>query len=214
MGCKATGKRLQTGCKTVVVPPQLTKGCARGDRSGGPAGSSLTPRERRRNLVLVCDQGCDAVGALPTQVLLAGAHERQADAATTVISEHDEPVHVPPPAVPRGDQRAHERAVGIGDEQAPGCLGEQPVDIFDPVGSRCVRTARPLPQVENRRRLGGLGGANGVFLLAQADTVAEPGPSGSRSATLPWPSRRLSADFRSRMIASVTGRPAIGARAH
>jgi hypothetical protein len=72
-------------------------------------------------------------------VLLAGAHERQADAATTVLPEHNEPVHVPSPSVPCGDQRAHERAAGVGDEQAPGCLGEQPVDILDLVGSSCVR---------------------------------------------------------------------------
>jgi hypothetical protein len=68
-------------------------------------------------------------------VLLAGAHERQADAASSVLIEHCEPVHVPSPSVPCSDQHAHERASGVGDKQASRCLGEQSVDILDPIGS-------------------------------------------------------------------------------
>jgi hypothetical protein len=132
--------------------------CARLPAAHAPAYRAV-PRvacglpERRHDLVLVRDQGCDAVGALPAHVLLACAHERQADAAAAVLMEHYEPVHVPPPSVPRGDQRAHECAAGVGDEQTLRCLGEQSVDVLDPVGGGCVRAARPLPQVEDRRRL-------------------------------------------------------------
>lgn len=52
-----------------------------------PAADLAVPRvahrlpERRRDLIPVPDEGRDAVGALPAQVLLASAHERQADAA-------------------------------------------------------------------------------------------------------------------------------------
>lgn len=53
-----------------------------------------------------------------------------------VLREHLEPIHVPSPSVPRGDQHAHKRAAGVGDEQASGHLGEQPVDILDPIGGR------------------------------------------------------------------------------
>jgi hypothetical protein len=36
-----------------------------------------------------------------------------------------------------------------------------------------VCAACPLPQVEDRRRLNGPGGAHGVLLFTQADTVAK-----------------------------------------
>jgi hypothetical protein len=129
--------------------------------------------EGRCNLILVPDQGRDPEGALPTQVLLSGAHKRQTDATAAVLAGHCEAVHIPPPAIPRGDQHTHKRAAGISDKQASGRLAEQPLDILDPVSSACMRAARTPPQVEDRRRVGGPSGAYGVLLLAQAETVAD-----------------------------------------
>jgi hypothetical protein len=57
---------------------------------------------------------------------------------------------------------------GVGYEQAPGRLGEQPVDIRDPIGGGRVRAARPCSQVEDRRRLQDPGGTHGVIVLTQA----------------------------------------------
>ncbi len=166
------------GYKPVTASCQLMPAEAAGLHVAHTAAYLSVPRvarglpESRRNLVLVPDQGGDAVAALPAQVLLAGAHEGQTDTAAAVLAEHCEPVHVPPPAIPRSYQHAHEPVTDIGNKQAPGRLAEQSVDILDPVGGGCVRAARPLPQVEDRRRLSGSRGAYGVLLLAQADTVA------------------------------------------
>jgi hypothetical protein len=70
------------------------------------------------------------VGTLPALVLLAGAHEHQADTATTVLAEHYEPVHLP--CSPSQAAIQCTSAAGVDDEQAPGHLGEQPVDTIRP----------------------------------------------------------------------------------
>lgn len=55
---------------------------------------------------------------------LAGSHERQANTPAAMLEANSQPIHVPPPAIPRSNQRAQNRNIGmIGisdrDEQAP-----------------------------------------------------------------------------------------------
>lgn len=89
-----------------------------------------------------------------------------------MLAEHREPVHIPSPAVPCRDERAHDHAIDVGDEQASRHISEQPVDILGPVGEGRVRTAVALPQTDDRRCIGCPGCAYRVFLLSQADTIA------------------------------------------
>jgi hypothetical protein len=102
--------------------------------------------ERRGYLVLIPDEGGDPASALAAQVLLAGLHKRQADPPATMLVANGKPIHVAPPAVPRGDQRAEDRTIGVGgDEQAPGRRQGQSLHILEPVGGGRVLTASLLP---------------------------------------------------------------------
>ncbi len=101
--------------------------------------------ERPGHLVLIPHEGGDSASALATQMLLAGSYKRQADASAAMLAANRQPVHVSPPAVPCGDQRAKERTLGAGDKHAARRLGEQPLYILEQVSCSRVRAAGLLP---------------------------------------------------------------------
>jgi len=101
------------------------------------------------HLVLVCNQCGDSTSALAAQALLTGPYERQTDAPTTMLEVNGQPIHVSPPAVPCSDQHAHDRTVGVGNEQTPRGLREQPLHIVESISGARVLTPSLLPQLQD-----------------------------------------------------------------
>ena len=86
-------------------------------------------------------------------MLLAGQHERRADPPSPMLDANRQPVHVPSPTVPCGDQRTHDHTAGIGNEQAPRRLSEQPLQILESVGGARPLAASFSPQLKDGRRV-------------------------------------------------------------
>lgn len=106
-------------------------------------------------------------------MLLAGAHERQADALTAMLDANGQSIHVAPPAVPGGDQCTKDRAVAVGDEQAPRCLSKQSLRVPEPVGSRSVLATSLLPKLENGRCLPWAARSHNEISVSQGVTVSD-----------------------------------------
>lgn len=57
-----------------------------------------------------------------------------------------EPIHVPPPPVPAGDQGANDLTAALGDEKSGRGIRDQPLDVIEAVGRSCVLTPRLGPK--------------------------------------------------------------------
>jgi hypothetical protein len=115
-------------------------------------------------------------------MLLPCSHERQADTPATMLRANSQPIHVPPPAVPRGDQRTQNGTVGVGvgDKQAARCPCEQPLHILQPVSSARMLAPGLLPKLKDDRPLLWQARANNETPLGQAATIADARLVGNR----------------------------------
>jgi hypothetical protein len=81
---------------------------------------------------------------------MADLNEAAADAATAILGENREPVHVAPPPVPGGDKNAHDLPAVIGHEQSILGVLDESHDACRVVGREGGGTTRLLPQLQNR----------------------------------------------------------------
>lgn len=101
--------------------------------------------ERARRLVLEGDQGRHPPCATAAQVLLAGARQRDPDALAPMALADGEPVQVPPPTVPGGDQGADDLPAALGTQEGGRGISNQVFDVVEAVGRSCVPTPRLGP---------------------------------------------------------------------
>src|SRR5271155_5122089 len=81
-------------------------------------------------------------------------------------------IHVPPPTIPCGDQRAQDHTVAVGNEQAPRRPREQPLHIVKSVSGGCVLAPSMLPQLEDGRCLLKRAWTHDEITVGQAETIA------------------------------------------
>ena len=97
--------------------------------------------ERAGVRVLEGHQGRYAAGGAAAQVLLAGSRQGDPDALTAMLLANGEPVQVPPPAIPAGDQGADDLATTLRYQQGSGGIGgDQALDVLRTVRRACVFT--------------------------------------------------------------------------
>jgi hypothetical protein len=101
--------------------------------------------ERSSYLVLEGNQGGYATGAALAQILLAGPRQRDTNALPPVPFAHGEPVHVPSPPIPAGNQSTDNLTIALGDQKGGRGAGDQALDVILAVRRTCVLTPRLSP---------------------------------------------------------------------
>jgi hypothetical protein len=109
--------------------------------------------ERASRLVIEGDQGGYPTGAAFAQILLAGPRQREPDALPPMPFVNGEPVHVPPPPIPAGDQSADDLTVALGDQKGGRGAGDQALDVPETVRRARVLAPRLGPQPQDRLRI-------------------------------------------------------------
>src|SRR4249919_3861388 len=92
-------------------PPNCSDGCVRLQVADPPTDLAVLRvagrvPESSCHVIVKGDQRCHPTGATAAQVVLAGPGQREADAFSPVLLVDGEPIHVPSPPVPSGDQGA------------------------------------------------------------------------------------------------------------
>jgi hypothetical protein len=86
-------------------------------------------------------QGGYATGTAAAQVLLAGPRQRDPDALSAMPVADGQPIQIPSPAVPAGNQSANDLIVALGNQKGSwGADGDQALDVIRPVRRACVLT--------------------------------------------------------------------------
>ncbi len=101
--------------------------------------------ERRRCLILLGDEGGYAAGTALTQVLLTGPDQREPDSLPPLPRANGEPVHVPPPAIPAGNQGAYDLGPALGDQEYSRGIRDQTLDVVQAIDPTCVPATRLTP---------------------------------------------------------------------
>jgi hypothetical protein len=101
--------------------------------------------ERPGDVVLEGDQGSHPTDAAAAQVLLAGPRQRHPDALSSVPFADGEPVHVPSPPVPTGNQSTDDLTVALGNQKGGRGICNQALDVIEAVGGGCVLAPRLGP---------------------------------------------------------------------
>lgn len=84
--------------------------------------------------------------ATAAQVLLTCPRQRDPDALPPKALVNDEPVHVPPPSIPAGNQGADDLAAALSDQKGGRGISDQALDVIEAIGSACVLAPRLGPQ--------------------------------------------------------------------
>jgi para-aminobenzoate synthetase len=100
-------------------------------------------------VVVAADKRGDAGRSEGAKALLARRDQAGGDASAAVRGPDGEAVHVPPPAIPGGDQRGDDLAVALGEEQGAGVVIEQLAQDVLVVGGHGVAAAGLLPEREH-----------------------------------------------------------------
>lgn len=177
----SSSPRVCARCATTVIARATSLGSARRAASGGePADPPGVARRRRaerryrfrtpadlavervagrlpkpcRDLVVEGDERGHAARPAQAQAVLSGPDQREADPLSPVLVADGEPVHVPAPSVPGGDQGADDLPLSLGHEENGGRLRCQTLDVVDAVGRARVPAAGVCPQLQDGRRLG------------------------------------------------------------
>jgi hypothetical protein len=96
-------------------------------------------------IVLDGDQGSYPAGATAAQVLLAGPRQRNPDALPPVPVANSEPIHVPSPPIPAGNQSTDNLIALLSNQKGRRGISNQALDVIEAVGRSCVLTARLSP---------------------------------------------------------------------
>jgi hypothetical protein len=86
--------------------------------------------ERSSDIVLEGDQGGYSTDAAAMQILLAGARQRDPDALPAMPLTNGEPIHVPSPPIPGGDQSTDNLAIALSDQECGRGAGDQALDVI------------------------------------------------------------------------------------
>jgi hypothetical protein len=104
-------------------------------------------------LVLEGDQRSYPTGAAAAEVLLTGPGQCDPDALPPTSFANSEPVHIPSPPVPTGDQGTDDLATRLSNQKAGGGISNQAFDIIQAVGRTRVLTPRLSPKPQDRSRV-------------------------------------------------------------
>jgi hypothetical protein len=106
-------------------------------------------------IVIEGDQSRDPVHAAAEQVLLPRPRQRDPDALTPMLLRYCEPVHVPPPPIPRSDQSTNDLAAALGNQERGRGMLDEPLNVLQAVGRARVLAPLLLPKVKHRLRIPG-----------------------------------------------------------
>jgi hypothetical protein len=88
------------------------------------------PPERSSHLVLEGNQGGYPTGAASAQMLLTSPRQRDPNALPSMPFANGEPIHVPSPPVPAGNQSTDNLSAALGDQQGGRGAGDQALDVI------------------------------------------------------------------------------------
>lgn len=88
------------------------------------------PPERSSHLVLEGNQGGYPAGAASAQILLTSPRQRDPNALPPMPFTNCEPVHVPSPPVPAGNQSTDNLTAALGDQNGSRGVGDQALDVI------------------------------------------------------------------------------------
>lgn len=103
------------------------------------------PPERSGHLVLEGNQGSYPTGAASAQILLTSPRQSDPDALPPMPFANGEPIHVPSPPVPAGNQSTDNLTTALGDQKGGRGAGDQALDVIQAVRGTCVLTPRLSP---------------------------------------------------------------------
>lgn len=86
--------------------------------------------ERSGCLVLEGDQGGYPVGAASAQILLTGPSQRDPNALPPMPFANGEPIHVPSPPIPAGNQSTDDLIAALSDQKGGWVVGDQALDVI------------------------------------------------------------------------------------
>jgi len=86
------------------------------------------------------NQGRNSADPATAQVLLAGPRQGDPNALSPMPFANGEPVHVPPPPVPAGDQGTDDLSVVLGNQKGARRISGQALDVIEAVGRRGMLT--------------------------------------------------------------------------
>jgi len=98
------------------------------------------PPERSSYLVLEGNQGSYPTGAASAQILLAGPRQRDPNALPPMPFANGEPIHVPSPPIPAGNQSTDDLTPALGDQKGGRGAGDQALDVIQAIRRTCVLT--------------------------------------------------------------------------
>lgn len=101
--------------------------------------------ERSSYLVVEGDQGGYPTGAASAQILLTGPRQLDPDAFPPMPLANGEPIHVPSPPIPAGNQSTDDLTTTLGDQEGGRRAGDQGLDVSQAVRRTCVLTPRLSP---------------------------------------------------------------------
>ncbi|HKB50097.1 MAG TPA: hypothetical protein VKC63_01550 [Solirubrobacterales bacterium] len=97
--------------------------------------------KRSSDVVLESDQGGYSTDATAAQILLAGPRQRDPNALSPMPFANGEPIHVPSPPIPTGNQSTDNLTTALGDQKGGWGAGDQALDIIETVRRACVLTS-------------------------------------------------------------------------
>src|SRR5712691_12239697 len=129
--------------------------------------------------VVAEDDRADSDRALLAEPSFALGDETERDSSAPVLGQDGEPIHVPAPAVPAGDQRPDDPAVRLGHEQRAVAALDQRRDVPD-VGRHARRGLGTAPEIENRLSLRGTTRPDDHASTVNRVSTGADGPATSR----------------------------------
>lgn len=124
-------------------------------------------------LVLEGDQRSYPTGAAAAEVLLTGPSQCDPNALPPTSVANSEPVHIPSPAVPTGDQGTDDLAIALGNQKGGGGISNQAFDIIQAIGRTRVLTPRLSPKPQDRSRVLTLAPTYRDSLASQVPSMAK-----------------------------------------
>jgi len=103
--------------------------------------------ESSSRVILEGDQRCHATNAAAAQIVLAGPRQREPDALSPMPFVNSEPVHVPSPPVPTGNQGTNNLIAALGDQKGGRGICDQALDIVEMVCRGRVRAPLLRPKL-------------------------------------------------------------------
>jgi hypothetical protein len=143
-----------------------------------PATDLLIPRVARglpegsRLVIVKRDQGGNSAHTALAEVVLTRPRQAGPDPLPPLPLAHSEPVHVPSPPIPAGNQGADYLIAAHGNQKGSrGCI-DQALDVSEAVGSARVLTSLLSPKLQDRPRLLAAASTYRDLLAAQGGSIA------------------------------------------